>query len=511
MAIYHCEVKLIKRSKGKSSVACASYRAGQKLHDDRTGLTHDYSKKDHEIYSEILAPINSPEWVYDRSELWNTVEKVENRKDAQVSREVLFALPGELNREQQLGLLKSYVNDNFVSKGMVADINIHYKEGNPHAHIMLTTREISAEGFGKKNRDWNNRDLVKEWRKSWEIYQNEALENAGYSQRVDCRSLAEKGIDKVPQIHLGPNVKSMAEKGIETDKYNLYKEIEELNKEKVVVLQEYKKLKEEIQMLENDRDKEGYMEHEISKIEEFETRIHADVSKEFTQYYINQTQQEISDYTRKLNDVGRDSEYAAEYIDKIEEYKEKLELAKEAEKAFSHKELRDTLSSYKSQDQFERHEESLKNDVEKYQDKVRDIKTKSNTLENAGYFLEEKERAEKELSNFSFVQKHFTKKESYERLENSIQIYKEELNKLNINDWREYNQLAAEVKDNDTLNYYQQKLKDTREELAVITQAENSFRRKEAEKDQEITKDNKKENDNSQEQENEGYYNVRER
>lgn len=253
MAIYHLSAQLIQRSSGRSSVAASAYRSGEKLEDQRTGLNHDYTRKSGIEHTEILAPSNSPEWVKDREKLWNEVEKSEKRKDSQLAREINIALPIELNDEQQIDLTRGFVKENFVDKGMIADIAIHgTNTENPHAHVMLTTREITSEGFGKKNREWNDKELLEQWRQNWAEHSNSALEKAGREERVDHRSLKEQGIDREAQIHMGVSVKALEEKGVKTDRGDIYRDIKETNKklkeikeEKVVLLGEYRKAKED--------------------------------------------------------------------------------------------------------------------------------------------------------------------------------------------------------------------------------------------------------------------------
>lgn len=147
MAIYNLHTKIISRSKGKSSVGASAYRSGEKLHNKRDGLEHDYIRKKGVVYKEILALINAPKWVTNREQLWNEVEKIEKSKNSQLAREIDLALPIELNLEKQIDLLRKYVQDTFVNKGMVADFVIHdKKDGNPHAHIMLTMRPFNENG-----------------------------------------------------------------------------------------------------------------------------------------------------------------------------------------------------------------------------------------------------------------------------------------------------------------------------------------------------------------------------
>jgi len=188
MAIYHCSVKIIGRSSGRSSVAASAYRAGEKITNERDGITHDYSRKSGVAHSEIILPDHAPSEYKNRAILWNAVEKIERRCDSQTAREVEIALPIEFSLKENIEVMQNYITENFTSKGMCADFAIHDNEGNPHAHILLTTREISPEGFGKKNRDWNNVKLLEEWRENWAKECNIRLEEKGL-QKIDHRSL----------------------------------------------------------------------------------------------------------------------------------------------------------------------------------------------------------------------------------------------------------------------------------------------------------------------------------
>ncbi len=144
MPIYHCSIKLISRSGGRSAIASAAYRSGEKLTNEETGIIHDFTHKGGVVMSEILIPVHAPERYRDRQVLWNEVQKIEKRKDAQLAREVEVALPNELSRQQQIECVRGFIEDNFVSKGMIADWALHDKnDGNPHAHIMLSVRGIN--------------------------------------------------------------------------------------------------------------------------------------------------------------------------------------------------------------------------------------------------------------------------------------------------------------------------------------------------------------------------------
>ncbi len=200
MAIYHLRATMISRSQGRSATAAIAYRVAERIEDRRTGLTFDYAARGGVDHTEILAPDHAPDWVRDRSELWNRVEESETRKNSQVAREVRVALPDELTHAQRVALVRDYAQAQFVDRGMVADIALHApgREGderNHHAHILLTTRELDAEGsvpgggFTTKNRDWNKVEVLEGWREAWARDSNAALERAGIEDRVDHRTL----------------------------------------------------------------------------------------------------------------------------------------------------------------------------------------------------------------------------------------------------------------------------------------------------------------------------------
>ena len=233
MAIYYFNASVVSRSAGRSATASAAYRAAERIKDERTGEIHDYRKKKGVDEKIILAPHNAPNWVSNRVLLWNEVERVERRKDAQLSREIKLAIPVELDRNQQIELVKEFANEQFVSKGMVADICFHELDShNPHAHIMLTMREINEHGFSlKKNRNWNKREILEQQRAAWAKTANLALEKAGIDEAIDHRTLEAQGINRIPQIHLGSAVTAMMKRGIVTDKGEQYLAIESANKQ----------------------------------------------------------------------------------------------------------------------------------------------------------------------------------------------------------------------------------------------------------------------------------------
>lgn len=191
MAIFHLDFKIVKRSEGRSSVAKAAYHARTRITDERTGDTYDYSRRT-DLYGHfILAPANAPEYIVkDSTALWNEVERVERQQNGQTARYFDVAIPAELNNDDKKRLVLEYCQKNFVDKGMIADIAFHDLDSdNPHAHVMLTLKTIGPEGFGKKERSWNDRKMSVLWRESWASMANSYLAAAGSSERIDHRSL----------------------------------------------------------------------------------------------------------------------------------------------------------------------------------------------------------------------------------------------------------------------------------------------------------------------------------
>jgi hypothetical protein len=230
VAIYRFEAKIIGRSEragGRSVVAAAAYRSASKLADERYEVIHDYSRRAAGVeYAGIHSPEASPAWATERGSLWNGIEAKEDthnrRASAQLAREYIPAIPTELDSSQRKALVLGFVNSELVSRGMIADVSIHApKEGNNfHAHILCSMREISPEGFGKKVREWNDVSFLKDLRSSWETHCNNALEEAGSTERVDCRSLETRGLDAEPEPKVGVAATALERKGVETERGN---------------------------------------------------------------------------------------------------------------------------------------------------------------------------------------------------------------------------------------------------------------------------------------------------
>jgi hypothetical protein len=185
-------------------------------------------------FTEILAPANAPPWARNRNTLWNQVEAAEKRIDGQPARRIILALPKELSDLERKKYASQYIKEQFVDRGMVADFAIHFpcpkkNNDNHHLHLLVTTRNIGSEGFGKKNRDWNQKALLEKWRKEWARATNQALANAGFEPCWDHRTLAEQGIDRLPQVHLGQSSLEMESRGQGTDRASRALRIDQAN------------------------------------------------------------------------------------------------------------------------------------------------------------------------------------------------------------------------------------------------------------------------------------------
>ncbi len=267
MAIYHFSAQIISKSQGRNAVACAAYRSATKLQDELTGETKDYTHKGGVVYSNVLLCENAPAEWQDREKLWNAVQKAEKRDDAQLAREIEVALPKELSPAQQIRLLENYIQEQFIKKGMCADVAIHDKgDGNPHAHIMLTLRSVKSNGeFAPKSKqdylrdengervpvldengiqkldnrnrkqwkrttvpinDWNDQGNIEIWREEWARACNRYL---SAEQQIDHRSHKERGLEEVPTIHEGYAAREIEARGEVSERCEYNRQVKEHN------------------------------------------------------------------------------------------------------------------------------------------------------------------------------------------------------------------------------------------------------------------------------------------
>ena len=239
MAIYHLHVKVIGRKAGSSAVASAAYRSASRLRDERLERSHDFSSKRGVVHSEIMLPEKAPQAWSDRERLWNDVEALEVRRDAQLAREVEFALPREMTHAQGIELARDFVQAEFVDQGMIADLNVHWdiaEDGSPkpHAHVMLTMRAVDENGFGKKMREWNRTEMVGRWREHWAELANERLAELDIDARIDHRSLEAQGIALEPQSQIGASASRIERQGIGADRAELHREIARGNGARII-------------------------------------------------------------------------------------------------------------------------------------------------------------------------------------------------------------------------------------------------------------------------------------
>ena len=239
----HFKITIVKRSQGQSAVAGAAYQSGERLFSEYDQKSKFYNKKKELVHAEIMLPSHAPPGYADRATLWNAVEAIENQWNSQLARRIVLVFPVEVPKEQYLSMIKEFCQEQFVSKGMIADFAIHDKgDGNPHAHILLTLRAMDEHGKwlpkarkvydldenGERIRlpsgnwkchkgntvDWNDQKYAEVWRHSWETITNRYLEAAGRPERVDLRSFERQGIQKIPTVHLGPAAHQMEKRGI---------------------------------------------------------------------------------------------------------------------------------------------------------------------------------------------------------------------------------------------------------------------------------------------------------
>ncbi|MCC9003872.1 MAG: MobA/MobL family protein, partial [Candidatus Competibacter sp.] len=223
MATYHLSAKTISRSHGRSATAAAAYRTGARIADERTGTIHDYQRRRGVEAAVLVLPETAPDWASDRARLWNAAERAETRKNSTVAREFEIALPAELDAEQRQRLAVDFAHELVLRHGCAVDVAIHRpgRDGdsrNHHAHVLLTTRRLTAAGFTEKTRELDDLKTgeIGRWRARFADLQNERLREAGVEVRVDHRSLEAQAIDREATIHLGPTATALERRGVPT-------------------------------------------------------------------------------------------------------------------------------------------------------------------------------------------------------------------------------------------------------------------------------------------------------
>ena len=306
LAIFHCQIKIISRGKGKTATAAAAYRSGTKIVDDEFGETHDYTRKGGVVFSEILLCVNAPSKYSDRQTLWNEVQKIEKQKNAQLCREVEVALPIEFPRDEQIEVVREYIKKNFTDKGMIADWSLHNKsDGNPHAHILLTMRPLKQNGeWGAKRKDsyalddngnripvidpktgkqkigargrkmwerisiqstdWNDQTKAEEWRKSWADICNEHLKGQAH---IDHRSYARQGKEQLPMLHESYAARKIVKRGGYSYIVEYNEQVRKFNRERELIDKGIAEVQNELKQLEQEKDdiQKGQKKNEFNR------------------------------------------------------------------------------------------------------------------------------------------------------------------------------------------------------------------------------------------------------
>ena len=255
----HFDLAIVSRANGGSAVGKAAYQSGEQLYSERDHETKTGKHVERIVSTEIMLPEHVPRQFADRQLLWNSVEAAEKQWNAQLCRRLILTLPRELSLEDNQQLLRQYCQEQFVSKGMIADVALHDDhDGNPHAHVLLTMRPMDENGqwlpkarkvyhldengerirlksgqwksHKERTTDWDDPDNCEKWRHAWEVLQNRYLEQAGRTERVDLRSFARQGNDLIPTVHLGPAASAMERKGVQTFLGDMNREIKALNR-----------------------------------------------------------------------------------------------------------------------------------------------------------------------------------------------------------------------------------------------------------------------------------------
>jgi len=276
MEVIHQHAKVVQRSKGRSAVAAAAYRAGEKLHNQYDGITHDYTRRRGVVFTDILLPSNAPITFRDRETLWNSVEKIEKASNSQLARDVEFSLPVELDRQTQIRLVRAHVREQFVNHGMCADVAIHDKgDGNPHAHILLTMRPLEPDGnWGLKSKreyvlndygeriplpsgdfktrkisltNWDDKGNAERWHEAWANACNRELERFQTDRRFTNKSYHDQSILLEPTVHIGKTANQMEKRGERSELGDINRGIRQRNAEIIALRAEVRDLEQAAQ------------------------------------------------------------------------------------------------------------------------------------------------------------------------------------------------------------------------------------------------------------------------
>ncbi|HDR3647225.1 MobA/MobL family protein [Bacillus cereus group sp. LD113LC] len=340
---FHMRTRIHKRSDGAKAVSKAAYRSGEKLFDEKYDRIRNYENKGKKdgIESEIFLPSHVSEKYKDRNVLYNEIERIEKRKDAQLNREIEFSLYTEFTPSENKQLVKRF-SEFFTKKGMIADACFHKLKGdNPHVHLTLTMREIEKDGVTfnkKKNRDWNSKEMNEQYRNLWEELVNEMYKKKGLDLFVSRKSFQERGIDKIATKHLpwdknSDRYKELIVENKKIKKRNNFKQKKKESKQEIVQVKEVKQIMrnskihgKEVLSMEAHRRFSKYEEQEQVQ-ERTQTRTVGDLFKDHLQTLEAQYER-LNNATRSLKENKKRSyERYCEY--KETQYDKKMSLKKE--------------------------------------------------------------------------------------------------------------------------------------------------------------------------------------
>ena len=341
MAIYHFSVKTISRGNGRSAVACAAYRSGEKLVCDFYGKEQDYTKKTGVEFTEIYAPENTNTELPNRQKLWNEVEKAERRKDALLAREFEIAFPSELNAEQRKNMLNELCQNLVKKYGVIVDAAIHAPhtdsgsdERNYHAHIMFTTRSINEHGdfSAKKYRDFsrdNGTETVSHWRESFAELCNQHLEKNGFDERVDHRSYEDQVCDLQATQHEGPQTTYLRRRGKFTEISLKNDEIKRRNLEikKIIAIDENIKISEDL--VQRVQSELQFQHSEIKYLEKISLKL-----SQFQQEELSKLTTELDTKNSEISELEKKeplffkNKWSNQINDQINQYNTQLDIKK---------------------------------------------------------------------------------------------------------------------------------------------------------------------------------------
>lgn len=447
MALYHFSVKQVSRGKGQTVVNSAAYISGQKLYNDYYGQVNDYTKKSGVMFTEILKPDYVPERLSDRETLWNEVERAEKGKRAQLAYSFDIALQNELTLEENIQLAREFCQEQFVARGMIVDLAVHEgksKDGdepnNPHFHVLAPIRPFTEKGnWGNKQKreyvldeegnrikdakgkyvfnavsttGWNDPELLKEWRKAWTEKVNDKFQECHMAARIDHRSYKEQGIDLIPTIHEGYEVRAMEKKGIKTIIGELNRAIRQFN-------QMFISLKESIQWMKTAYEE---MKMELDRRQQNPTLLES-----LQDYYDKKTQNspKLSNFYAEMEQRGKKISNLQEFAKSIN-YLQVHSIETMDDLQIRMQELNGIISASKAEISEKREQLKKLEDLEK---KMHVLKQNQPLIDEYNHFFFQKRREK-------FYTEHKKAINYYRKCERELKPYRDKEGRLPESKWK---------------------------------------------------------------------------